>query len=167
VRDLGGHRSRSQGLQDPMAHARRLAGGQASARSADSFPACVARRSCCWLRGCVVRLLAYRCPKQVRTRSRRSEPSSGRAPVFEAQARPPRIVACFGGSGSVDRDVVVAPDERSWTLRSSQRGWPDAQAARPSSPSADTATGATSTAAPLVPPKRVLRACAVPAAAIG
>ncbi len=42
-----------------------------------------AQHSCCWWWRYAVRLLSYRCPKQVRTRSRSSEPSSGRAPVFE------------------------------------------------------------------------------------
>jgi hypothetical protein len=95
----------------------------------------------------------------MRTRSRRSESSSGRAPVFEAQARPSRIVARFRRSGSVAERAVVGTDRGPWTRRARSFDWRAARAASLPSRFAGAAIAATSIAAWTARPSPVRSAC--------
>ena len=146
-----------------MANAPRLAGGQASARSADPLGRwLVGMRAS--LRGQAV--VVYRSRNEMRTRSNGSEPSIGRAPVFEAQARPPRIVARSRRFGRVTGRAAVATDPGPWTYRRSPSDWRAARAAWRTLPSAGAAIGAMCTAARVAPCRRVPRASGAPVAAI-
>ncbi len=91
------------------------------------------------------------------------EPLSSKAHKLDQ----PGLSHVLGDLGASAAVFLVGTDRKTWTPRRRRCDWRDALVARPCSPSAGAATGATSTATHVARPKPARRACGVRAAATG